>query len=116
MGALCGSCNGEGGQNRKQCGRCSGSGRQIHMQQMGLFVQQVQTVCSACDGKGHIIPRGQTCKDCKGKCTVKEKNTFNAEVEPGSQNGAEYRFKGQADQAPDHDTGDVVINVGEKTH
>lgn len=47
---------------------------------------------------------------------MKEKNTFNVEVEPGSQNGAEYRFKGQADQAPDHDTGDVVINVGEKTH
>jgi DnaJ family protein A protein 2 len=71
--ALCGTCNGEGGQDRKQCSRCGGTGRQIHMQQMGLFVQQVQTVCSACDGKGHIIPPGKTCKDCKGKCTVKEK-------------------------------------------
>jgi DnaJ family protein A protein 2 len=83
---------------------------------MGMFVQQTEGPCSACGGKGYTIPKGKTCGTCKGKTTVKEKKTFNIDVEQGAQEGAEFRFRGQADEAPGHDTGDVVIILREKAH
>mmetsp|Transcript_17829 Transcript_17829/g.39091 ORF Transcript_17829/g.39091 Transcript_17829/m.39091 type:complete len:468 (+) Transcript_17829:21-1424(+) len=114
--ALCNTCEGYGGHDRKQCSRCGGSGRQMHMQQMGLFVQQVQTPCAPCGGKGYVIPAGKNCQSCKSKGIVKEKKSFEIRVESGALDATEYRFKGQADEAPGHDTGDVVIVVRQKPH
>lgn len=47
---------------------------------------------------------------------MKEKKTFNIEVKGGLEEGTEFRFKGETDEAPGHDTGDVVIIIREKTH
>jgi len=114
--AICDACEGHGGLDTKQCATCNGTGVQVTVQQVGPFMQQVQSPCRRCGGKGFIIPPGQDCKKCKGKGTVKQRNTFNIEVEAGSSDATEFRFRGQADEAPGHDPGDVVIIVRQKPH
>lgn len=114
--AICGSCDGKGGLDTKQCATCNGTGMQVTVQQVGPFMQQVQSPCRRCSGKGYIIPPGQDCKKCNSKGTVKQRNTFNIEVEAGSSDLSEFRFRGQADEAPGHDAGDVVIIVRQKPH
>jgi len=114
--AVCGSCDGHGGVDVKQCSTCNGTGQQVTLHQMGPFMQQVQSPCGRCAGKGVIIPPGSDCKKCNRKGTIKQKNTFSVEVEAGSDDGREFRFRGQADEAPGHDAGDVVILVRQKAH
>lgn len=86
------------------------------MHQMGPFMQQMASPCGRCAGKGIIIPPGSDCKTCKRKGTVKQRNTFSVEVEAGFGDGHEFRFRGQADEAPGHDPGDVVILIRQKPH
>jgi len=114
--ALCQECKGMGGHDQRRCGKCDGTGRVVIMQQMGVFVQQMEAPCQACSGRGYKIEAKNVCKVCKGKCTCKQKKTFSIDVEPGLENGSEFRFRGQADEAPGHDAGDVVIAVKEKNH
>eukprot|EP00927_Polykrikos_kofoidii_P000935 TRINITY_DN10349_c1_g1_i1.p1 TRINITY_DN10349_c1_g1~~TRINITY_DN10349_c1_g1_i1.p1 ORF type:complete len:483 (+),score=97.32 TRINITY_DN10349_c1_g1_i1:107-1555(+) len=114
--ALCTSCNGKGGHDVKRCHTCRGSGMEVRIQQMGPMVQQIQQQCSTCRGKGNIIPPKSVCQTCNSRCTVKEKKTFNIDVQAGAIDGSEFRFRGQADEKPDHDAGDVVIVVREKAH
>lgn len=114
--AVCGSCNGHGGLDVRQCPVCNGTGQQVTMHQMGPFMQQVASPCGRCGGKGMVIPPGGECKKCKRKGTVKEKKTFSVDVEAGFADGREFRFRGQADEAPGHDAGDVVILIRQKPH
>jgi DnaJ family protein A protein 2 len=114
--AVCGKCNGHGGLDVRQCSHCNGTGQQVSMHQMGPFMQQVQSPCPRCAGRGIVIPPGQDCKTCKRKGTVKQRNTFSVEVEAGFGDGHEFRFRGQADEAPGHDPGDVVILIRQKPH
>lgn len=114
--AICKPCNGMGGHDRKTCSRCKGTGVVVTMQQVGPFVQQLQSPCGACGSKGYTIPPGSTCGSCHGKGLQKEKKPFDVEVERGTAEGAEFRFKGQADEEPGHDTGDVVIVVRTRPH
>jgi len=114
--AVCGDCTGHGGLNVSQCSSCNGTGQQVTMHQMGPFMQQVSSPCGRCSGKGIVIPPGSDCKKCKRKGTVKQKNTFSVDVEAGHGDGHEFRFRGQADEAPGHDPGDVVILLRQKPH
>lgn len=113
---VCGACNGHGGLDVRQCSTCNGTGQQVTMHQMGPFMQQVQSPCGRCAGRGIVIPPGKDCKTCKRKGTVKQRNTFGVEVEAGFLDGHEFRFKGKADEAPGHDPGDVVILIRQKPH
>ncbi|CAE8620573.1 unnamed protein product [Polarella glacialis] len=113
---LCKPCNGQGGTERTQCQRCNGTGFIVSLQQMGPFMRQTQSPCAFCTGKGFTIAAKNLCGTCKGKATVKETKTFSIDVEAGQEDSTEIRFSGQADEAPGHDTGDVVIVVREKSH
>lgn len=86
----------------------------ITMQQNGFFTQQFHSACGSCAGKGYTTKT--ECSDCKGKCTVQENKTFSVDIEPGAPDGQQFQFRGQADEAPGHDPGDVVIVVKEKSH
>jgi len=114
--ALCRDCDGFGGHDRRTCPVCKGTGTQVHVHQVGPFLQQSQSVCGKCSGKGFIIPPGKSCKTCKSRGTVKERSTFTVDVERGLQDGHEFRFRGQADEALGHDAGDVVIIVMQRPH
>lgn len=111
---LCKTCSGAGGKDRKNCQRCGGTGVTVSVQQNGFFTQSFQSSCASCGGKGYNVKT--ECSDCKGKCTVSEHKTFSVDIEPGLPDGQEFHFRGQADEAPGHDPGDVVIVAKEKSH
>lgn len=111
---LCKTCSGQGGKDKKNCQRCGGTGVNVTVQQNGLFSQSFHSACGSCGGKGYSVKT--ECGDCKGKGTVQEQKTFSVDIEPGASDGQQFQFRGQADEAPGHDTGDVIIIAKEKSH
>lgn len=52
----------------ERCPNCRGSGMQLKIQQIGPgMVQQIQSVCSECQGVGERINAKDRCKICLGK-------------------------------------------------
>mmetsp|Transcript_9393 Transcript_9393/g.21730 ORF Transcript_9393/g.21730 Transcript_9393/m.21730 type:complete len:307 (-) Transcript_9393:77-997(-) len=113
---LCSSCDGVGGHEKQQCSQCKGSGRVVHQYQQGFMVQYRESLCDRCNGKGFIVPPSATCKQCKGKGTMKQKQPFRIDITPGLDDGQVFTFPGMADQAYGHDTGDVKFSIKTQSH
>lgn len=70
------------------------------MKQLGPgMIQQMQTVCNDCGGKGETIKEEDKCKNCKGKKVVKEKKILQVYIDPGMKHGQKIVFSGEADEA-----------------
>src|SRR5690606_36415117 len=98
----------------EQCGTCGGRGVRIvkHMLAPGIF-QQVQSMCDACGGKGHII--SHPCSACQGKRVMRKTEEFVLHVEKGMPRGHKVVFEGESDESPDWVTGDLYVQVEEQT-
>lgn len=81
----------------------------------GMYSQRTGP-CDDCGGQGQTIDEKNRCKECNGKKTTKERKIINVEVDKGAPNGERYVFHGEADQHPDIEAGDVVIQVQEQPH
>ena len=57
-----------------------------------------------------------TCKSCTGNKTTKERKILEIHVEKGMEEGHKITFRGEGDQEPDVEPGDVVIVLIEKKH
>merc|ERR1739844_385650 len=55
------------------------------------------------------VNRERICKDCNGKKVLKEKKIIDVEIDKGTPDKYEYKFHGEADEAPGMEPGDVVI-------
>jgi DnaJ-class molecular chaperone len=67
---LCAKCNGTGtksGKEAEKCRTCDGRGVRIVVRQMGMFIQQSQSVCPDCGGKGDVVREKDKCGVCHGK-------------------------------------------------
>jgi len=76
---VCTTCKGAGtksGVSGGKCRRCEGRGVRIIIKQIGPMIQQMQTVCDACGGKGETIKDEDRCKSCKGKKVTREKKNI----------------------------------------
>ncbi|KDO19151.1 hypothetical protein SPRG_15718 [Saprolegnia parasitica CBS 223.65] len=116
---LCGACEGRGGKAgaEKSCGTCNGRGMRIQHRQIGPnMVQQVQSVCPDCRGRGKTINELDRCKACKGNKVSKERKVLQVNIEKGMRNGQRITFMGEGDQAPGTTAGDIVFVVQEKQH
>jgi len=116
---LCTNCKGSGaksGVTGGKCKKCEGRGIRIIIKQMGPMIQQMQTVCDACGGKGETIKEEDKCKGCKGKKVSKEKKILQVYVDKGMKNGQKITFAGEADEAPGAETGDIIIVLAERKH
>ncbi|KAJ6709939.1 DNAJ-LIKE-2 ISOFORM A-RELATED [Salix koriyanagi] len=94
---LCAKCKGKGSKSGAfgKCRGCQGTGMKVSIRQIGLgMMQQMQHVCPECRGSGELISEKDKCPHCRG-------NKF---------------FEGQADEAPDTITGDVVFVLQLKKH
>lgn len=110
------------------------------------MVQQMQSVCTDCNGEGntsintHILKnhRSQTnqpfflnlcnvslgevinekdrCKKCEGHKVCKETKLLEVHVDKGMKHGQKITFSGEADQAPGIEPGDIVLVLQEKEH
>jgi len=116
---LCAKCKGKGSKsgNPGKCHGCQGTGIKIIRRQIGLgMIQQMQHVCPDCRGSGENISERDKCPPCKGKKVTQEKKVLEVHVEKGMQHGQKIVFEGQADEAPDTITGDIVFVLQLKEH
>jgi len=116
---LCAKCSGSGareGASSAKCKTCEGRGVRIIIKQMGPMIQQMQTVCPDCQGKGETISEADKCKECKGKKVMKEKKVLQVYIEQGMTHGQKIVFSGEADEAPGAEPGDIIFVVVEKKH
>nr|AAB86799.1 putative [Arabidopsis thaliana]prf//2118338A AtJ2 protein [Arabidopsis thaliana] len=117
--ALCSKCNGKGSKSGAslKCGGCQGSGMKISIRQFGPgMMQQVQHACNDSKGTGETINDRDRCPQCKGEKVVSEKKVLEVNVEKGMQHNQKITFSGQADEAPDTVTGDIVFVIQQKEH
>ncbi|KAJ4895672.1 Chaperone protein dnaJ 3 [Raphanus sativus] len=117
--ALCSKCNGKGSKSgaSMKCGGCQGTGMKVTMRQLGPgMIQQMQHACNECKGTGETINDRDRCPQCKGDKVVPEKKVLEVNVEKGMLHSQKITFEGQADEAPDTVTGDIVFVIQQKEH
>ncbi|KAJ3997989.1 hypothetical protein F5050DRAFT_1748018 [Lentinula boryana] len=115
---ICSKCKGKGGKEgaTKTCNGCSGRGVRVTLRQMGPMIQQIQSGCDECGGTGETIAAKDRCTGCKGKKVLPEKKFLEVHIDKGMKGGQTIQFRGESDQSPGAETGDVVIVVEEKPH
>ncbi|KIM48963.1 hypothetical protein M413DRAFT_438138 [Hebeloma cylindrosporum] len=115
---ICSKCKGKGGKEGavRTCNNCSGRGIKVTLRQMGPMIQQIQSPCDDCSGTGEIINAKDRCTNCKGKKVLPEKKFLEVHIDKGMKGGQTIQFRGESDQSPTAEAGDVVIVIEEKPH
>ncbi|KAK8552709.1 hypothetical protein V6N12_041288 [Hibiscus sabdariffa] len=116
---ICSKCKGKGSKSgaSMKCSGCQGSGMKVSIRHLGpSMIQQMQHPCNECKGTGETINDKDRCPQCKGDKVVQEKKVLEVIVEKGMQNGQRITFPGEADEAPDTVTGDIVFVLQQKDH
>lgn len=115
---ICPKCEGRGGKEGavRRCPGCDGHGMKTMMRQMGPMIQRFQTVCPDCNGEGEIVKDKDRCKTCNGKKTVVDRKVLHVHVDRGVRSGTKVEFRGEGDQAPGIQAGDVVFEIEQKPH
>jgi len=115
---LCSKCKGKGGKDGavRTCPGCNGRGVKVIMRQMGPMIQQIQTACDDCSGTGEFINPRDRCQSCKGKKVIADKKMLEVHIDKGMKGGQTVIFRGESDQSPTAEPGDVVIVIEEKPH
>ncbi|WCJ40129.1 hypothetical protein M5689_021060 [Euphorbia peplus] len=116
---ICSKCSGKGSKSgaSMKCGGCQGTGMKVSIRQLGpSMIQQMQHACNECKGTGESINDKDRCTQCKGEKVVAEKKVLEVVVEKGMQHGQKITFPGEADEAPDTVTGDIVFVLQQKDH
>ncbi|KAJ1667911.1 DnaJ- protein scj1 [Coemansia sp. RSA 1813] len=115
---ICPHCDGSGAASPddiETCSTCSGSGIRIVKQILGPgIVQQMQTTCDACGGKGKKVAK--PCPHCKGTRVRRDADVLSIKVDPGMRDSEEIAFEGEADQHPDQEPGSVVVHLRQQPH
>lgn len=116
---ICSKCKGKGSKTgaSMKCPGCQGSGIKVSIRQLGpSMIQQVQHVCQDCKGSGEAISEKDKCPQCKGEKVMQDKKVREVHVEKGMQHSQKITFQGEADEAPDTVTGDIVFVLQLKEH
>jgi len=116
---ICAKCHGQGGRAGAvhPCRTCSGRGVKMTLRQIGPgIVQQMQTVCPACHGQGQVMNEKDRCRQCHGKKVVNENKVLDVHIDVGMKHGQKITFRGEGDQTPDMEPGDVIIVLQQKEH
>lgn len=79
-------------------------------------MQQLQSPCSTCRGSGLILEETERCVGCTGTGTVDEINVICVDIKAGTSDGERVYLKGQADEAPGLERGDLVFIIKQKPH
>lgn len=116
---ICGPCKGVGGKPGAvvPCKDCHGQGIKVSYQQIGPnMTRQFQSRCPTCQGQGETINDKDKCPKCKGKKVLNETKILEVHVEKGMRDHQKIFFRGEGDQQPDTEPGDVVIVLQQKPH
>jgi len=116
---ICKTCSGIGGKpgSRKSCVTCKGHGVKVTYRQLGPgMMQQMQAVCGDCSGEGEVLNEADRCKTCLGKKVVNDSKILEVHVDKGMKDEEKIVFRGEGDQSPGVEAGDVIIVLDEKPH
>ncbi|CAH1104467.1 unnamed protein product [Psylliodes chrysocephalus] len=116
---ICATCNGKGSKSGKteRCQNCNGCGLKVTYRQIAPgMAQQTQSRCPDCQGEGEIIKEKDKCATCKGKKVCNETKILEVHVDKGMKENQKVLFRGEGDQQPDVEPGDVVILLQQKPH
>jgi len=117
---LCEKCSGTGSKKaggNVRCTTCEGRGVRFIVKQIGPgMIQQMQTVCQDCSGKGEIIKEEDKCEDCQGKKVKKDKKVLEVHIEKGMRDDQKIVFAGMSNEAPGVEPGDVIFVLKQKPH
>ncbi|MCO5556727.1 hypothetical protein L7F22_010279 [Adiantum nelumboides] len=92
-------------------------GMKVSIRQLGpRMIQQMQHGCPDCKGSGETISEKDKCTQCKGEKVLHDKKMLEVHVEKGMQHNQKIRILGEADEAPDTVTGDIVCVLQLKEH
>lgn len=97
-----------------KCSGCKGTGVKVSVRRLGPMMQQMQHPCDECQATGEKVNDKDRCTQCKGEKVVPEKKVLEVVVEKGMQIGQKITFSGEADEAPDTITGDIVFVLQQK--
>lgn len=116
---ICPKCNGAGGKQgaMHRCKTCNGRGVKVTLRQLGPgMVQQMQSICPECRGEGEVINDKDRCKECKGKKVTQQNKVLEVHVDKGMKDNQKIPFRGEGDQLPDVEPGDVIIVLQTQDH
>ncbi|XP_022918984.1 dnaJ homolog subfamily A member 2-like [Onthophagus taurus] len=116
---ICASCRGKGGKTGavQPCRTCKGCGVKVSYRQLAPgMTQQMQSRCSDCQGEGEVINEKDRCPTCHGKKVCNETKILEVHVDKGMTENQKIFFRGEGDQQPDVEPGDVVIILQQKSH
>ncbi|KAF8322476.1 DnaJ-domain-containing protein [Clavulina sp. PMI_390] len=117
---ICSHCEGSGGKakaKQSKCIKCDGRGVVNSTQSIGGGrVATMKVGCPDCDGTGQKFKEKDRCKKCKGNCTTKEKKAVDLVIERGMCHNQKIILKGEGDQQPGVETGDVIFLLRLKPH
>jgi DnaJ-related protein SCJ1 len=115
---LCHHCHGHGAAHEEDihtCDACGGHGVKTTTRRVGPgFIQQFQTTCDKCHGKGKIS--SSTCPVCGGRKVEMSDLGFDVEIERGTPDGHEIEFEHYADETPGQQAGHVRLQVQTTPH
>lgn len=116
---VCTKCKGTGTKDGKspiKCPDCHGNGQKVIEQRRGNMISRTITTCPTCKGTGESIDPKDKCEHCKGTKVENEKKIITVHVEPGMEDGDQIRFPGCSDEAPNAETGDLIVIIRLKKH
>jgi len=115
---ICTTCAGTGASDKKkyECTFCNGTGAREIYRQMGIGVMRQMIHCDQCFGKGSGIPKNKICGACTGQKIIKSSRVITIDIEKGTKHGKQIRFRGEADEIPGHQTGDLIFTISEEKH
>lgn len=116
--SICSHCRGSGADNPDDVAKCDMcDGRGIYVQRVQVapgFIQQVQTMCPKCNGKGKTIK--SNCRVCKGKKVMDDLDTFKVTVEKGIPNRHKLTLHNVGGDYVDKLSSDVVVEFVDLEH
>ncbi|XP_014775239.1 dnaJ homolog subfamily A member 2 [Octopus bimaculoides] len=116
---VCKKCQGIGGKpgSVMTCRGCHGRRIKKSMRQLGPgMVQEIQSTCSECNGEGNYINEKDRCKECSGRKVVNEDKILEVHIDKGMKDGQKVWFRGEGDQLPNIEPGDVIIILTQGEH
>jgi len=116
---LCKPCAGRGSKsgNVKTCRGCNGKKMKVTYHHLSHnMAQELRFKCPECNGEGMIIAEKDKCDSCRGRKITEEVKILTVHIDKGMTNAEKIVFRGEGDQGPEMEAGDVIIVLQEVPH
>lgn len=107
----CGTCDGKGGTDVRNCIPCNGTGQRTVVQNTPFGQIRQATSCPDCAGSGQHVHN--KCNDCKGDGTILKDQTVDVEIPSGVSNGMQLSMTGFGNHIRSGQPGDLHIVIEE---